>query len=638
MANIGQPFQLSDLTALAVSANSISPSNPDFDLVHFYDLPPIYNDDSGNPWGHREMRNVTIAADFVGQDYVPGDILNGPYGSQFEVEAVGLPFSRVLLLRVISPGLGHPDDPDTVAFSPTGGSGNSLNLTANFPNVGLTAQYSFPDFNLTDGKISGLVVLEGGVNYKLGDQLTFAEFPGETLTVTQLDPVSISGLTPGKVFPFTPASTAVPANGTALNAIGGSGSGAVFSVVAVLNQRPAWLTELQRLRSALLSVLPGHVPQAQIECSVSSIGVGWPRSSYTNEPTLYDPSSSFQEFYYEDTGQAESITLSGDGGLALSLDDVAAHSPYNAYSYTLLELPQNPAGPYGSHETAVVGIEYRFKIKNPQGATFSGTLQIPCESAVKVVPAPGGVASYTQAAPSLVITGSFGGWIPRALNPGATFPSEWVYECTVSGLVDGDYSVIVSGGFINCVASNPGTGNQFFTITFCTIGFLETQNPPPIMVVTNSAFGQTVWHGVPTAGIDNAKAVYKIRLPQLDLNPIGIGVTTVGRIPVNGFPYNAPQSLNPVFGPALYSGPDFGYTLTISHGTMGFWVGSTAPVSNIKVASHPQMPWNLIRTKFGTAGSVAVNPHVNWRPVPGHRQCRAGIKLLQSGHCCRGPG
>jgi len=631
MVKIGDPFRLSDLTALAGRANSIP--NPAFILFlsSFYNLTPVYDDASGNVWGHREMRDVVIYQDadgtHTGANYAVGDMVYGDYSSSFMVEAVFAVTRGVKALRVISAGVGTYSDPSTVVFSPAGGSGTGLTLAANFENVGWTSAFGFPDFDLSArvGRIGLPYVVLRGANYKEGDYFTVAELPGWTFTADGVD--EVGAITKWTILPGNyPAS--VPETVNAMPAIGGHGSGAAIAACYVLNARPSWLAELSRLRAALAAAIPGTVPTAQTYCSASQrgpAGVGWPKSPYTNSTSYYDNNSSYQEFYYADTGQPETITLSGITG--------ESH-PYDAYSYQMTELPQSPNGPYAGTEMACTAIEYRFQIKNPPGATFSGTFSFPVDSGIHYdglyTPMPDGFTGTTATTPSLSVDSNVGSFSPVNYNDNSTPNNFYKMVCTASGLKDGDYYVRVTGGFMECsfVAVKPGTFGPYgyYKIPYCTIGNSNTESyngeqPSPLTI--NGSVTPTIWHGQLTNGIHNSKNIYKIRLPQLDYPPTGFGITTLVRYPIwNGYQMTGSvrwrdywvglgkidSYLNPTFGPVQYFGPGFAPSLTISNGTKGFWVGSTPMANNLKIVTADQMPWNQKRTKFMVGGSVSVNP------------------------------
>ena len=291
----GSKFVYSDLGALMTQANSLSSSV--FSLSGFFDVSPMGYDGGGNAWGYRAMSNVTIGS--RGRGYKPGDSVSLGYSSVFEIVSVNSS-GGVLGVRIVNAGNGAYSDPATVSGG-GGGSGSGLTMSANFNQLGPhNVAYSMPDYDALAGAITGFVVLAGGVGYLAGDTFTLAELPNWTFAVGGVDGGgAITGIT------FTAAALIdVPQTVGSMNVVGGSGSGATLQGVFTLNQRPDWLTELNRLRNNIAAL-----PVSETNGGTFFNAINAPSLCVSGPWPVSAPTTNFLDTWFWFAGTAATVTV-----------------------------------------------------------------------------------------------------------------------------------------------------------------------------------------------------------------------------------------------------------------------------------------------------------------------------------------
>jgi hypothetical protein len=643
---IAQP----DMAALAQVANIKTSA--------IFNVSPLYLDGSGNPYGHKEFSNVAVIGG--GGGYKRGDVLTLGYGSQYEVAMISSA-GAVIGIRVINNGAGQYND-NSPAIS--GGSGSGCVLSYGWAQVGPTMPYSFPDFILNSGVVTSIFMVSGGSGYKAGDVLT-TDLSGLAVAVNTVDGS-------GKILTYTASgwtATTIPADIAAMNASGGSGSGAVFGGYFTLNKNPDWLTELNRLREGVAAVvgtggdfIHGNFTAAQTYCSGP-----WPKSGFTSN--AYDANSSAQAIFYEDTGSPVTITYSssctmGNGGT-------------NCYSYGLSYWGCQGTNIWGGGITGTIDyfgfqgitqIEYRVIIKSPPGATLSGTFAF---NATKVNGTTNygfnGTDFYYGDVPTLTVDSNLGTFTPVLTGQG------YQYQCTIGSVIpDGEYYIRVTGGYISHCA--PGVSYVYASLgpldaqyngeiqsaygemdsasatyaqltetiwsdpcstlwNYCVVGQGINDVDPSSTGLSFSGTFSTISFGPGTSapGIDSTKNVLVIPFPNLSADPFlgrfGVYLKTQNVITAPAQPVysNFPRHLLPgMIGPITLESagtqPVFGgieyfagtFSATISQPVSGYWIGTTPMVSSLNPTTAGQMPWN--NTIYGQDGG-AQNPMLTGHAV-----------------------
>ena len=302
----GNKFEYADLQRVAAQANALGASS--YDVTKFYNVAPMYQDNSGNNYGYRQLTDFAVAA--RGTHYKAGDVVASPGGYvTMKVMAVDASGGIVGLLiescTGFAPGSGTNWETANDPASPgglTGGSGTGAQVTFVVAHVGPTSPYSFPDYSAGVGTVTNLVLQAAGAGYQVGDvvglpALTFA-VGAVAATVTAVDGSgAITGFTPGGLLFGYPNSLPIPASFAALTTTGGNGLGATFMALFVLPQKPAWLTELNRLRNAIYSVSNFMTPSTQL-----AVSGPWPVSGP-------DPNYLYNTLYFPASGSEVDVTM-----------------------------------------------------------------------------------------------------------------------------------------------------------------------------------------------------------------------------------------------------------------------------------------------------------------------------------------
>jgi hypothetical protein len=643
----GNPILQTDLAALATPANGLTSVN--FDLTKFACVSPLYNDGSGNPYGHREFSGVTIDPANPGTGYKHGDLLSLGTGAvyipaSYEVVQVSST-GAVLGIRPISNGAGQYTDPSG-SITTTGGSGTGVNLLyAAFAQVGPTANFSFPDYAINNGSVTGFYIVAGGTGFTVGDTLGIAGLTSLVLTV-----VAVSGGAITAVTITTPTSaTTVPQNIGAMpaTAITGSGTGAVFGGYFALQKNPDWLTELNRLRNDLYN-LPGlnGLPAFMSALSGAELCVSgpWPVSG---------PTANFLNtwFYFADTGVGATITVASSLGTVQT-----SYGKYTNATMTMAQSVSNgirsdPAGCYSENCGTAYGYVYfcvypvnvtkrfAFVIGGQDPLAISGTFNIYLQIVRGGTTAASGVFTPDTVDPATLVSvnqSPSGGYhaFPGTVSIATTTNNASTPYFGGMGVSGGriTIAIAVSGTYapgryeLEVDVANPGNDSvdsSTSIITSYTRAILNSELGPGNVGVMFGApavtASKTYSTAVATAGIHNSKQIYKIQLPG---DAVGNGPGL----------YCVESSANAVWNvPAYVAGSPYGFftpdrTVTypnavafgdekiipvgwnISTSTTGFWSALCQWVSSLNAAVASLMPWNLNRTKYGSTASASVNP------------------------------
>lgn len=303
----GNNFKLADLTALATAANSISSVN--YDLTSFYGVLPMYLDNNGHNYGYRQMGTFKLVSGNRGTGYKVGDNVNLGLGTTFGVAAVDGSGGILGLVCTSNDGFapgttggGWETANDPISpYSLTGGSGSSAQISFTVSHVGPNAAYSFPDYEIGAKLYADQVyVVNGGSGYVVGNTVAAGGQSFSVATTGGGGAVTSVSYTTTRLAPFPPSPS---------NATGGSGTGLVLGFWFVIDLRPAWITEMNRLRQQIYS-LPsfggGSFPSlvsSKDQC-VSGPWPGGPTENFTDTKFWYQwtagdpaPSVSFSSTY-----------------------------------------------------------------------------------------------------------------------------------------------------------------------------------------------------------------------------------------------------------------------------------------------------------------------------------------------------
>lgn len=470
----GTTISQADLAALASLANGKT-TLP-------FNVSPMYSDGLTD-WGYRTFAGVAISA--PGSGYKPGDSLGLGFSATATVEQVDAS-GGVTGIRMTNMGAGQYTDSPSSPISVTGGSGAGCQLSfSSFGQYGPTAAYSFPEYYVNAGSVTGLYLVSDGSGYSASDSLTVPDC-GAVLTVNTVDGS-------GKILTWTistaPTTTSVPASVAAMATTGGTGGGATFGGYFTLGQKPQWLTELNRLRVNLKTL-------TDLIGTNTNVSGPW--------PSVYGSS-----FYYnagEYTG-GTGATPDLDFYYADPSPTVVTASLYEEGYLALYDLTDPSAYLTSTSITAKIRV--------------GGTLDVTLMARFGF--------SYTEISPgSSVVTGSstlpgFGGF---ALQVGS-YGNPPVWCALINGTVPpGDYDITASitGGIFN-------------------INAIYVQGYPQASRPAGSDSSYQCWastNGSPTlvAGIHNSKDIYKISVPA-DSNNTSFGLYAYYPFPER--PYSGPE-------------------------------------------------------------------------------------------------
>lgn len=623
----GNNFKLTDLQALATQANAVSSTS--FDLSTFYYVYPMFYDLSSSPYGYRICGAFALTA--RGSGYAVGDIVVSPgYTTYFEVGSVDITGAIIGLVTytnsafspsgdlTTTPPFPSYTDPAPGALNTVTGSGTGATITFTVSQVGPSQNYSFPDYNPGNGYFTNFYLCFGGTGYTAGDNLTL---PGAKIVGGSPVPVHVVSVDgSGKILTFTLPNTTyigflqyLSNTPQYLAASGGTGSGATFGGLFIVPQRPTWLAELNRLRSAIWGL-------KDLDDSSTFMNVTSPSLLCVSGPwPVSGPNDNYAStwFYFEDTGGGATVTISsnfpGSGPFSAGLRTNAVCS---------MLLSTFPPSPY--YYPVTTKQRQAFVVGGVDSLFVSGTFHITAEYVR------GGTAVITYPGPTTTIT-------PDTVDPNTlwsvnlspsggynAFPGSVSYSTSVAdtgfcsiGIVEisiavsatlapGRYELEVDIPQLPDDTSVPITGTQ----TTYTRLFPNGTNP-----LDDGSGGNGKLFGPVTAsisystavtayGIDNAWPIKKINLPGDGLSH-GPGLLFVQDIPNNNWNYGA----GPTF-PAITYDPEkiFGNGWSIGTSKAGFWSSMSPAISSLAIPSLTSMPWNLTRTKYAVAGNATVNP------------------------------
>jgi len=624
---------LSDLQTLAAQANALSSTH--FDLSTFYDVAPMFQDLNGLPYGHRRCASFALTS--RGAGYSVGDVLAAPgHTAQFEVVAVDVSGAIIGLLILANlgfapggdttttpvwPALNDPTPGTFINLSSSGPGGAGAALAFTVEQVGPTQAYAFPDYFPGSGWFTGFFLVAGGAGYQVGDHLTVsgAQVSSGALPVT-VSAVNASGAITAFTLPdtsYTHLQIQLPATPQTLSASGGAGAGASFGGLFVLPQRPAWLTELNRLRNALWN-LPG------VNASTGFMSAISPAALCVSGPwPVAGPTDNYADtwFYFADAGAGATLTVASS---------FAGAGPFSAGVRTnavaALLLSATPGQLY--YYPLTTKQRFAFVVGGVDALPVSGTFHISAEyvrGGTNVISFPGPVSTITLDAtnPTTLLSvnlapdgGSlaFPGSVSIAVQSADTgFLSQGVVTLAIAvnaTLSPGRYELEVDVPPLPDDTMDPATG----TNTTHTRIFLNSTSPlgdgtGGMGKLFGPVNASLPYHAAVAAnGIHNTLPISKIKLPG-DALTHGPGLLYVQALP-NNF-WNVPDTPGgSVFSTPIAYAPEkiFGSGWTITTSTPGFWSALCPAISKLNVPGAAAMPWNLIRTQYGSAGNARVNP------------------------------
>ncbi len=576
--NHGDKFDFAQLIELAASANA----SPVSKAVDYFKM--TY-DDSAQPWGYRIVDRVKITN--AGALYQVGDLLSLGWGTQYEVGAVG-ESGQIKLLRAIDKGYGLFSDTMPISGAFTGGSGSGATAAWSIVQVGPNVNYDFGqggnDYNPLRGQINQFFMVSTGKEYQVGNELTWPEWTASKIIV---DAVASDGSITAWHSEDITVTGIVPENYDLMLVVTGSGYGAKFGGYPILEPKPSWRTELNRLRWYIADYINNTMLGAGRVISPEKLCCSgpWPTAGITEN---------FEDtnFYYEDNGVAESVTLACDlPSLSPSPFEVAIVDKDVAYI-----APQT----YGTHMEFSICVGGSSPLQVTGSFTFNGFV------------AWGGTFTYNPDASlaswtpdgvdpiSLVaISGNFPGAMTVTSTPVPTSPTT---GGTVSikfdineSLAPGIYTLI-----LDVTAPADGTSQQTHTGVNFLVGFGGS-------VLATGTSSITVSTAEVAPAIHSFKTVKKIKLPT-DLNGLAPVIYAVDYYCTNGASAGAAWRTPPYPQPTFDSAPTYkSFNLYVTTSCNGFWSAKTKPLTNPNFVTPADMPWNYIRTKTGSAGGVQVD-------------------------------
>jgi hypothetical protein len=626
---------IATLQALAAQANALSSTS--FDLSSFYAVSPMNQDLNGLPYGYRLCGSFALTS--RGAGYAVGDVLAAPgYTTQFEVAAVD-PAGAIIGLLVLAnqpfaPGGDTTTTPAWPAFndpapgpltslssSGPGNGGAGAAISFSVAQVGPSQAYAFPDYSPGVGCFTGFFIAAAGDGYRVGDNLTLpgARVSSGTLPVT-VSAVNASGAITAFSLPdasYASVPIQLPPNPQALPASGGAGAGAIFGGLFILPPRPAWLAELNRLRNAVWN-LPGVNASAGFLSAISPAALcvsgPWP---------VGGPTDNYADtwFYFADSGAGASVSVASS---------FAAAGPFSAGLRTnavaALLLSAAPAPLY--YYPLTTKQRFAFVVGGVDALPVSGAFHISAEyvrGGANVIAFPGPTSTVTLDAtdPTTLLSvnlapeggyHAFPGSVSIAVqSPDSGFLSQGIVTIAIAvnaTLSPGRYEleVVVPPLPDDSIAAATGaytTRTRIFLNSSSPLGdgsggMGKLFGPVAASIQYRSA--------VAANGIHNALPIYKIQLPG-DALTHGPGLLYVQDLPNNS--WNVPDTPGgAVFSTPITYAPEkiFGSGWSISTSTPGFWSAFCPALASLNVPGAAAMPWNLIRTKYASAGNARVNP------------------------------
>jgi hypothetical protein len=532
-------------------------------------------------------------------------------GSTYEVEMVapvGSPLGAgaVVGIRPISNGAGQYNNyipyPQT-----TGGSGSGVQLGySRWGQVGPSSSYAFPDYVPNVGTVTSYYLVSGGSGYKSGSTLTFVEIPAASSSL-QILTTSLIGtiLTYNQV--TSSRGYAIPTSICNLHATAsdGSGAGAVYGGLFVLNKKPTWLTELNRLRNNIATVnTPYH---NYIQNSVSG---PWPISG----PQVFYKN---QAFYFADTGTQVSLSLSSVlTSFTIPLTKyVWRYWPvyYSAFTDTPTLVGYYGGGEDGYKQmgTAYSHIEYQLVVGGSSSLMVNGCLYT-------LVSYADGYSVSTNNN-THVNTYTYAGGHVTDCTVTSDFPVPFKWDN--SGYLYAQINQLVNPGTYTLQIDVPAAGALYvhhdvdtdtseMNSEWSFQGAMQSGGVSSINGSGNfsahGAFSVTSSVNAGAAlvpGIHSSKNVFKLTLGgDIQGNNALIGI--------NGYVDNTADDTGTYPQQTDWRSTPFTKMLpwTLSALPTGSWVGIIPPINNLNVPAAAQMPWNLPRTQYGSSGNAIVNP------------------------------
>ncbi len=573
----GDKFSLSKLADLVVAANASAISKGVVPMTYNTDAP------GSPPWGHRIVDHVQITN--RGSGFKVGEMVSLGWETSYAIGVVD-DSGGILLLRTISKGFGWYGDTIPTSLSFTGGSGSGATAEVAILQYGPYVDYDFSqsgaEFNPLRGEINNFWLINGGKNYNPGDTLNISVLPGATLVV---DTVNAGG----RILTWHKSASAshliVPTNFTDMAAHGGTGEGASFGGYPILDPRPTWLTELNRMRTHLEEYIDGDLLSSGRIISPEKLCCSgpWPCSGITDN-------FADTNFYYEDNGVTESVTLACDlPSLSCSKFEIALVD---------LNVPYFPVQIYGTHMEFSILVGGSSPLAVNGSFTFSGIIS----------------QGYTYTYDN---DGNLISQTPDGVDP--------VSLITISGTFPGTQTITNSGGSVSIkfdinASLDPGIYTLILDVaapadgTYSYTQVLQTHTGVNFLTGYGGSTAQTgnssltASAAVDTPGIHNSKAVKKIKIPG-DPNSLGPFVYFVDYFCTNAVGGNTIWLTSPYPQPTFDTTPiykKFVPYLTVS--CPGFWSAKTPMLSDPNFVTPADMPWNLPRTKVVGSYTASVNP------------------------------
>lgn len=423
----------------------------------------------------------------------------------------------------------------------------------------------------------------------------------------------------GLEYEVTKAGTTVAYNIAFNTTIGDITNDGTVEWTRVANKNPAWLSELNRVRINTYNAVGFIRDSNPYDLCVSN---EWPiaMNDVYGQPIAVDYSShKFLKFYHADTGNAESITIQQNGGNM----PIIGRASITESSVTFGKITLSGSRPYYQlvSSTENMGSEIEVFITIPEGTDQTVTGDFVFEFAARM----GGdfVDDFGYAPkfdPNAIITDS-----PLSL---VTFDtSNWPFgdfttELKGYGLSENNYPPRFQGGSVGAYWNNLDrivvgrcTVNQ--TVAAGTYSIKATISQPAAdsiaWVDEGAPYYSPVCHTAPRIRCDLNHCIFyttgepffemSIAPTSSDVNGIHdsekIKMLELGEYPPLMMIHDSNGDKK---APAIVGGA----SMTTS--VAGLWTGKTTMVLGLNAATPEIMPWNLLRTKYGSTSNAIVNP------------------------------